>query len=118
MCYKQIEYVLTIISCQGIVMYFFFFTSITFLFIRSNFQMERKGNSTPFKVNWPFRTVTAPWLLSMIVIIYGYLGVLTANFTVPKMEPIVNTFDELASSSHFRVTLSSNQQFTDQFLMV
>lgn len=40
----------------------------------------------------------------MVVMIYAYTGLLTAMLTIPKFEPIINTWEQLAASSRFKVT--------------
>lgn len=47
----------------------------------------------------------AIWLLSMVVLINAYIGTYTAHLALPKREPTVNTFEELASSKKFKMTI-------------
>ena len=53
----------------------------------------------------------------MIVIVYAYVGVFTAHMTVPKLEPIIETLDQLAQSSHFRVTVATPEHITKLILV-
>ena len=50
----------------------------------------------------------ATWCLTSIVFIYVYTGVLTSILAVPGYAPIINTLDELATSSSVKpVTIKS-----------
>jgi len=42
-----------------------------------------------------FKIMVGIWLLSMVVLIYAYAGVLTALLTVPKLEPIAKNLEEV-----------------------
>ncbi|XP_046441553.1 glutamate receptor ionotropic, delta-1-like isoform X2 [Daphnia pulex] len=54
------------------------------------------------------RLAAATWCLTMVVFIYVYTGVLTALLAVPNYVPIINTLDELATSSTIKpVTIKS-----------
>lgn len=58
----------------------------------------------PYFVRLHVRITATAWLLAMVVFIYAYSGLLTAMLTVPRLEPIINTLEDLASSSRFRIT--------------
>ena len=53
----------------------------------------------------------------MVVMVYGYTGLLTSLLTVPKFEPIITRLEELASSNRFRVTRDYNTELTNRFLV-
>ena len=55
-----------------------------------------------------YRLMLALWLLSMVVLINVYAGTYTANMAVPKLEPTVDTLEELAASNKFRMTIEMN----------
>ncbi len=50
----------------------------------------------------------ALWLLMMVVLDNSYSGTYTANLAVPKLEPTVDTLEELAASKRFRMTIDVN----------
>jgi len=50
----------------------------------------------------------ALWLLMMVVLNNSYSGTYTANLAVPKLEPTVDTLEELAASDKFRMTIDRN----------
>jgi len=52
--------------------------------------------------------MVALWLLSMVVLINVYTGIYTANMAVPKLEPTVDTLEDLAASTKFRMTIEMN----------
>ena len=53
-----------------------------------------KGNRVSSQFGVTFKFMVGVWLLSMIVLIYAYTGVMTAFLSVPKLEPIVKNFEE------------------------
>nr|CAH0112263.1 unnamed protein product [Daphnia galeata] len=54
------------------------------------------------------RLAVATWCLTNVVFVYVYTGVLTALLAVPNYVPIINTLDELATSSIIKpVTIKS-----------
>ena len=44
----------------------------------------------------------------MVVLDNSYSGTYTANLAVPKLEPTVDTLEELAASKRFRMTIDVN----------
>ena len=46
--------------------------------------------------------------LMAFVAINAYASILTAHLTIPKLNPVVNTLDELASSTHYRLLIEAN----------
>jgi len=44
----------------------------------------------------------------MVVLNNSYSGTYTANMAVPKLEPTVDTLEELAASNNFRITIELN----------
>ena len=56
--------------------------------------------------------------LSAIVVINAYKGKLVSNITVPKYGPILNSFEELASSNSFRMIAKKGAGVTDIFLVI
>ena len=63
------------------------------------------------------RIALSAWLLSLIVLQNGYVGVLTSLMTVPKLEPIFNTLEEVVADGRFRVTNNKHSVLTTQFLV-
>ncbi len=64
-----------------------------------------------------YRILTAIWLLSMVVLINGYSGVLTSYLTIPKLNPIVNTIKEVAERKELRVTVEKNVPISKLFMV-
>jgi len=69
------------------------------------------GNTTPreFKSFVP-RLMVALWLLSMVVLINAYIGTFTARLAVVKLEPTVDTLEDLAASKTHRITIELNAE--------
>ena len=53
----------------------------------------------------------------MVVMVNAYSGVLTAMLTIPKLEPTVNTLDELAVSPRFKITKAIHSVMTTQIMV-
>ncbi len=63
------------------------------------------GNSVSYNARTSFKILVAFWLLSMVVIVFAYTGVLTSLLSVPKLEPTVNTVENLANDGKLRMTI-------------
>lgn len=83
------------------------------LFLNWLFYTGNKVSGT----NFSLLIVTGNWLLAMVVIIYAYTGVLTALLSIPKLEKTIETLEELASSSRFKLTIESHSFMTSQLLV-
>ena len=59
----------------------------------------------------------ALWLLSMVVLINAYIGTYTANMAIPKLEPTVDTLEELAASKQFKMTIELNHDLSYKVLV-
>jgi len=59
----------------------------------------------------------AIWLLSLVVLQNGYTGVLTSLMSVPKLDPIFNTLEEVIADGRYRITDQKNSVMTNQFLV-
>ena len=44
----------------------------------------------------------------MVVLNNSYVGTYTANLAIPKLEPIIDTLEELAASDKVRMTINLN----------
>jgi len=60
----------------------------------------------------------AVWLLSLVVLQNGYNGVLTSFMTVPKLEPVFNTLEEVLADGRYRITDQKHSVMTNQFLVL
>jgi len=54
----------------------------------------------------------------MVVMIYAYTGVLTSLLTVPKLEPIDFTLEEVVLHNKFCVTQERNTPLSRGFLVI
>ena len=52
----------------------------------------------------------------MVVLINAYTGVLTAMMTAPKWEPIVESLEDIAQSSHLKLTIEKASFITSELL--
>jgi len=73
--------------------------------------------SIPYMSRLVIRIALSAWLLSLIVLQNGYVGVLTSLMTVPKLEPIFNTLEEVVADGRFRITDQKHSVMTTQFLV-
>ena len=74
--------------------------------------------SIPYMSRLVIRIALSAWLLSLIVLQNGYVGVLTSLMTVPKLEPIFNTLEEVVADGRFRITDQKHSVMTTQFLVL
>jgi len=66
------------------------------------------GTYISYEVRTSFKIFVGVWLLCMVVLINAYSGVLASLLTVPKLDPIANTMNELLESKVLRVTIEKN----------
>ena len=77
-----------------------------------------KGTSgTHAKTRTSFKILTAIWLLSIVVLINAYSGVLTSLLTVTKLKPIAHTMKDVAESKELRVTCETSSIYCKMFLV-
>lgn len=73
----------------------------------------------PNTIRTPLRILVASWLLSMVVIAYAYAGVLTSLLAAPKLEPTVETFDQVVTGGMLRpVTVEKSGILTNILLVI
>jgi len=53
----------------------------------------------------------------MVVIINAYIGTYTANMAVTKLEPTVDTLEDLAASKKFKMTIELNHDLSYKVLV-
>ena len=69
------------------------------------------GNTTPPEFNsFVPRLMVALWLLSMVVLINAYIGTFTARLAVVKLEPTIDTLEDLAASKTLKITVELNSE--------
>ena len=57
------------------------------------------------------------WCLAAVVIGNAYTSTLTSFLTAPKLEPIINSLEELVASDHYKLTAEKNAVPTEAFLV-
>ncbi len=75
------------------------------------------GNVVSYNVRTSFKILVGIWLLSMVVLIFAYSGVLTSLLSVPKLEPTVNTLEDLVKGGQLRITIEKNVHMSREFLV-
>lgn len=48
--------------------------------------------------NLPFTLFVSFWLLGVSVLVYGYTCLVVSSITAPKLDPAVNSFEDLVKS--------------------
>ncbi len=76
------------------------------------------SGSIPYVKRSAIRIAMAVWLLSLVVLQNGYNGVLTSFMTVPKLEPVFNTLEEVLADGRYRITDQKHSVMTNQFLVL
>ena len=79
--------------------------------------MKKGSSGSHTRDRTSFKLLTGIWLLAMVVLINGYLGVLTSMLSIPKLEPIFFTVKEVVDSGELRVTIEKNSALSTQFLV-
>jgi len=105
--YHQFEYVLKIITSKDI-------NSLTFLIkmnILNIITAVIEGYFIGYQSPKSYKILIGFWLISMVVLINAYAGVMTALLTAPKLEPIANTLEEAVMQNRL-VTIETNTPMT------
>lgn len=71
----------------------------------------------PYNTKFPLRLVLGIWFMAIVVIITAYTSKLTSFLMVPKLKPIVNSFEDLAVSPYYKITAMANSAFSEMFLV-
>ncbi len=62
--------------------------------------------------------MVALWLLCMVVLINAYTGTFTARLAVTKLEPTLETFEDLAVSTVLKMTVELNSDIEYKALVM
>ena len=71
----------------------------------------------PHSARLPIRIVTGLWFLTVVIITTSYSSNITAYLTIPKLEPIVNSYEELAASQQYTIMTWARSSMADLFLV-
>ena len=112
--YRQLEYVLTIVASQGSFSNEQVLNHISMHVSQLNFLEQ--GNTVPYQSRQSFKILVGIWLLSMVVLIYAYSGVMTSLLTVPKLKPIVQTLEETIQQNRL-VTMERDRTLSRTFMV-
>jgi len=82
------------------------------------FSFKKGTSGTHAKTRTSFKIMTGIWLLSIVVIINAYSGVLTSLLTVKKLKPIAETLKDVAESKELRVTCEKSSSLAAIFLVL
>jgi ionotropic glutamate receptor len=80
--------------------------------------MKKGTTGTHARTRTSFKLLTGIWLLSMVVLVNAYSGVLTSLLTVPKLKPIARTLKDVADNKELKVTVEKNGVFDVKLLVV
>ena len=61
--------------------------------------------------------VVGTWLLLTVVLANAYAGTLFSFLSVAKLEPAINSLDELAKTTNIQLVLQAHTELADQFLV-
>lgn len=68
------------------------------------------------RVVW-YNIVGATWCLMTVILINAYASNLISFLTVPKLNPIVESFEDLAASRDLKLAVDTNSVIADQILV-
>jgi hypothetical protein len=63
------------------------------------------------------RIIAAAWCLPSVVFIYLYSGCLTSFITIPKLYPLIESLDDLATSADLKLTILKDTVFETMILV-
>ncbi len=75
------------------------------------------GQFIGFKLRLSLHIVLGIWFLMMVVLINAYTGVLTSYMTVPKLKPIPQSLEQLATMKEYKVTVIKDSVLANSFLV-
>jgi hypothetical protein len=64
-----------------------------------------------------FRVLAGVWVLCATVLVNSYTGIVTSSLTTPKMNPSIESFEDLAASSEIGVVLRHDTSIGEQILV-
>lgn len=56
------------------------------------------------------------WLLAMVVFVNAYTGTLISYLTVPKLNPVINSLEQLVAETDWKLSIEKNSEFSKQIL--
>ena len=65
----------------------------------------------------PVRILVAVWCLMALILVNSYTGNLISYLTVPRMKPVVNSFEELANSQETKLTIEAKNILSENILV-
>lgn len=108
-------YVMTVITGQGLKK-----SIIYTLLLYQYYSHKCIGNSITQKSSAVFRIMVGLWCLMMVVVVNAYTGTLTSLLTATQLEPIINSWKELAANGikqNRQVTIDMNSAMAKEFLV-
>lgn len=57
------------------------------------------------------------WCLMAVILINGYAGNLVSYLAVPKMKPIIQSINDLATNEEIKLAIDMNSVMADRFLV-
>ena len=88
-------------------------------FNEQKFSNPKKGTAgTHAKTRTSFKIMTGIWLLSLVVLINAYSGVLTSLLAGTELQPIAQTLKDVAESKELRVTCEKSSILAKIFLVL
>ena len=71
-----------------------------------------------FKLRLSLRIFLGIWFLMMVVLINAYTGVLTSYMTVPKLKPIPQSLEQLATMKEYKVSVIKDSSLANSFFVI
>ena len=89
--------------------------------LKAKFDKQRNcliytGNKIEYSNRSSFFILVGFWCLMMVVVVYAYTGNLVSALVVPKLEPIVNSLEELVSRG-LEITVQTTTPLAFSFLV-
>ena len=63
------------------------------------------------------RIIATVWCLSSVVLVYLYSGCLTSFITIPKLNPAIESLDDLMTNTRLKLTILKNSVYESIILV-
>ena len=77
-----------------------------------------KGGADPGSRRLSFRIIVGVWLLIAMVLVNSYASTVISHLTVPKMNPRINTLEDLASANQDIDIITWEETVFGKFVLV
>jgi Ligand-gated ion channel len=82
-----------------------------------NFRLAGRSIPSVGPLGHATRITAAAWCLPCVVFIYLYSGCLTSFITIPKLHPLIESLEDLATNADLKLTILKDTVFETMILV-